>query len=144
MMGCGHQQIFDIIFLNSLHALDSLTSAVLALEIIAGHSLNIAKIGHGHNDIVIRDQILRRHIVFIISDGGTAVISVFISDEGDLLLDNTQKFLLICQNRFQLCNLCLQLFIFIFQFLAFQTGQSTQTHIYDGLCLCIRKIKTLH
>ena len=144
MMGCGHQQIFDIIFLNSLHALDSLAAAVLALEIIAGHSLNIAKIGHGHNDIVIRDQILRRHIVFIISDGGTAVISVFISDEGDLLLDNTQKFLLICQNRFQLCNLCLQLFIFIFQFLAFQTGQSTQTHIYDGLCLCIRKIKTLH
>ena len=144
MMGCGHQQIFDIIFLDGLHSLDSLAAAILALEIIAGHSLNIAKIGHGHNNIIIRDQILRRHIVFIISDGGPAVISVFISDEGELFFDNAKKFLFICQNCFQLSNLCLQIFVFIFQLLAFQTGQSTQTHVYDGLCLCIRKIKTLH
>ena len=34
MMGCGHQQILDIILLNGLHALDSLAAAVLALEII--------------------------------------------------------------------------------------------------------------
>ena len=143
-MGCGHQKILNIVLIDSLHSLDSLAAAVLALEIVAGHSLNIAKIGHGHNDIIIRDQILRRHIIFVISDGGPTVISVFISNEGDLLLDNTQKLLLICQNRLQLCNLCLQLFIFIFQFLSFQTGQSTQTHIYDSLSLCIRKIKTFH
>lgn len=43
----GQDQILDIVLIDGLHALDSFAATVLALEIVLGHSLDIAKLGHG-------------------------------------------------------------------------------------------------
>lgn len=41
MVSGGHHQILDVILIDGLHALDTLAAAVLALEIVGGHTLNV-------------------------------------------------------------------------------------------------------
>ena len=45
MVRC-HEKILDEVLIDGLHSLDSLSTAVLALEIVHGHSLDVSKIGH--------------------------------------------------------------------------------------------------
>ena len=84
-----HQQIFDIILINSLHSLNTTTTAVLCLEIIYSHTLDITKTGHGNDSILPRDQILHGDIQFIITDLTASVIAVFFSNSTHFCLDNT-------------------------------------------------------
>ena len=91
IMMCGrHQQIFDIILINSLHSLNTTTTAVLCLEIIYGHTLDITKTGHSDDSILPRDQILHGDIQFIIADLTASVITIFFSNRSHLCLDDTQ------------------------------------------------------
>ena len=48
MVGGGHHQIFNEIFLQRLHSLNAFSASVLALEIIHGHPFDITKPGHGN------------------------------------------------------------------------------------------------
>ena len=84
-----HQQIFNIILINSLHSLNTTTTAVLCLEIIYGHTFDITKAGHSDDSIFPRDQILHGNIQFIITDLTASVIAVFFSNSTHFCLDNT-------------------------------------------------------
>ena len=84
-----HQQIFDIILINGLHSLNTTTSAVLCLEIIYGHTLDITKTGHGNDSIFLRNQILHGDIQFIITDLTASVIAVFFGNSTHFCLNNT-------------------------------------------------------
>ena len=79
-MGSRHQQLLDIIIIDRLHALDTFTATVLCLEIIHTHALNVTKLCHGDHGIGDRDHVLHRNIKFIISDGSSALITVFIGN----------------------------------------------------------------
>ena len=89
MMSRRHQQIFNIIFIDGLHSLDSTTTAVLCLEIIYGHTLDITETGHGNNSIFPRNQILHGDIQFVITDLTASFIAVFLSDSTHFCLNNT-------------------------------------------------------
>ena len=89
MMRGRHQQIFDIILINSLHSLNTTTTAVLCLEIIYGHTLDITKAGHSDDSILPRDQILHGNIQFIITDLTASVIAVFFGNSTHFCLNNT-------------------------------------------------------
>ena len=52
-MVLGQDQILDIILIDGLHTLDSFAAAVLALEIVLGHSLDIAKLSHGNDGLIV-------------------------------------------------------------------------------------------
>ena len=84
-----HQQIFDIILINGLHSLNTTTTAVLCLEIIYGHTLDITKAGHSDDSILPRDQILHGNIQFIITDLTASVIAVFFGNSTHFCLNNT-------------------------------------------------------
>ena len=49
----GHEKILDEVLIDRLHSLDPLAAAVLALEIVHGHSLDVAEICHGNNSVII-------------------------------------------------------------------------------------------
>ena len=72
----GHQKIFNVIFFNGLHSLDSFSAAVLVLKIVHRHSLDIAEICHGNDRVVVGNQILDRHIV-VKTDLCSSVIPIF-------------------------------------------------------------------
>ena len=144
MMGRRHQQFIDIIILDGLHALDTLTTTILATEVVYCHSFDITQFRHGNDGIFIRDHILHGNIELIKSDGCLSLITVFFADGKDLLTDHAKQQISVCQDSFQSADTIHQFFVFCFQLLSFQTGQCTKTHIYDGLCLYIRKFKTFH
>ena len=98
MMICRHKQIFDIILIDCLHPLDTFTATVLALKVVAGHTLNVAKICHSHYHVIIRYQIFCRHIIFIISDCRSSLISIFIRNDDDFFSDYAEQLFLVCQN----------------------------------------------
>ena len=50
-MGRCHEKIFNIVFIDGLHTLDTLAAAILGLEIVNCHSLDISKVCSGNNGI---------------------------------------------------------------------------------------------
>ena len=140
-MCCRHEEILDVIIFNRLHSLNAASATVLRTEIIRRHPLHVTDICHRDHGIFIRDQIFHGNVILIVSDGGTTVIAVLVSDQLNLFTDDAKQLFLICKDRLQLRDLFHQLFVFIFNLLAFQTGQRTQTHINDCLCLCICQSK---
>ena len=148
-----HQQVIQIILIDGGHAADSLSAAVLALEIIGGHSLDVTQVGHGDDHVIIRNHILFVDLVLIPADACSSVIAVAVFYFGDLFADHAEKQLLIAENRSPLSDLSLQLLVFGKKLLPFQTCQSAETHVHDGLglgvresegsdqvCLCLRHI----
>ena len=143
-MGIHHEKLSDIVILQSLHALDAFSAAVLALEVVHGHTLDVAEFGHGNHHVLIRDQILSGNIKLVKTDRGSSLVAVLVSNLGDLLADYAEQQVLVCQDRFQLADALHELGVFVFQLLPFQTGQRTETHIHDSLGLGIRESKALH
>ena len=144
MVGSCHKQLLDIIVIDRLHTFDTTTATMLRTEVIRTHTFDITKFCHGNDCICHRDQIFHGDVILIVSDGSTSVITIFCTDDHDFFFDHTKQFFLICQDCFQLGNTCHQIFVFCFQFFAFQTGQRSQSHIYDCLRLCIGQTETLH
>ena len=84
----GHNQIFDEIFLDGLHSLDTLAAAVLTLKVIHRHSLDISKICHSNNGVLVRNQILHGHVKLVKSDGCSSVVTVFVGYHDDFFFDD--------------------------------------------------------
>ncbi len=133
----GHKQILDKIFIECLHALNPFAAAVLALDIVDRHSLDIAEPRHGNHNIVVRDQILHIDVKFVVADGCPPVISVFVAYHKNFITDNSEQHLLIGENFFEACDLLLQIRVFRLQPFTLQAGQRTQSHIHNRLCLHI-------
>ena len=139
MVRCRHQKFLDVIVIDGLHSLDSLSSAVLRTEIIKAHALNVSELGHGNDGIGNRNQILHGNIIFVKTNGCSSVIPVFVGNQKNLLTDNAEQLFLVGKNCLQLCDALHQFRVFILQLLTFQTCQRTQTHIHDRLCLYVRQ-----
>ena len=99
-MGIRQNQLFDIVIIQSLHSLDSFAAPVLTLEIIPGHTLDITKLRHGDYHFFLRDQIFHGNIKFIVSDGGSSWICIFIANLFQFLLNHAKKQILVSQNCF--------------------------------------------
>ena len=99
-MGRRHQKLLDVVVLDGLHALDSLAAAVLAAEVVNGHTFDIAQFRHGDDSILARNQILHREIVLIKADGSSSVIAVFFGYGQNLPADNAKKHLAVCEDGF--------------------------------------------
>ena len=95
MVGGRHQKFLDVIVLYRLHTLDSFAAAVLAAEIVHAHTLDITEFCHCDHGIGHRNQILHGNIIFIISDGCSSVIPVFVSDRKDFFPDHAEQFFLV-------------------------------------------------
>ena len=143
-MGAGHKHLRDVIIFQRLHSPDALSSPVLALEGILRHPFDISQLRHGDHNILTRNQILCGKVEIIAVDHCPAVITVFIGNLQKFRADHSEKKVFISKYRLQLFDSLDQLRILFLQLFSFQTGQSTQTHIYDCLRLCIRKTKAFH
>ena len=98
MRSC-HKHLRNIIILDGLHSLDSLATTVLTLEIVGTHTLDVTNLCHCDDIVGLRNQIFHRNIKFIVSDLGSSVIAIFISDCKNFGTDNCEKLFLIGKNR---------------------------------------------
>ena len=143
-MGGGHQQILDIVVLDGLHSLDALAAPVLGFEVVHRHALDVPHIRQGDYCILPGDQVLHGEICLVIAYLAAPVIAVFVGNFHDFLLDDPQQQFLVRQNLSQLLNPLLQLLMFILNLLPFQSGESAQPHLHNGLGLGFRKLESLH
>src|SRR5699024_3389936 len=90
MCCCDEQLSYEIVF-QSLHALDSFSSALLALECIHTHPLDISEIRHCNNYVFSRDEIFHGNVIFVISDPRSSVISVFFGNNKNLFTYHTEE-----------------------------------------------------
>ncbi len=105
MVGGRHKQILDVILIDGLHTLDSLSATVLRLEIIHRHSLDISKSGHGDYGIVPGNQVFHGNIKFIISDLTSSVVAILLGDCRNFGLDHAKQKLFIRKDRLVFCDL---------------------------------------
>ena len=131
IMGPRHQKIFDIIIVNLLDALNAASAAVLDLEVIHGHSLDITKRSHRDDRIDIGNQVLRSYFGKILIDLASSVVAELLSYDTDLILDDKKKFVVIRKDRFKFGDPGKKFLMLLLQLLSFQTCQSAQTHVYD-------------
>ena len=95
-----HKQIFNIVFFDGLHTLDTLATAILSLKIVNRHSLDITEIGSGNNGISSWNQVFYIDIIFIVADFTSSVVTEFISNQSDFFLDYAQQKFFICKDCF--------------------------------------------
>ena len=143
-MRIGDHKTLNTVLFQLVHALDAVSAPVLDPEIIHGHTLDVAKSCHRNDHIFRLDHIIDRNLIIIDSDGSSSLISVLVADLHDFLTYYAKQNLLICENRFEISDLLHQLIVFILQLFSFQSGQSTQSHVYDSLGLSLGKAKSLH
>ena len=75
-----HKEIFNVIFFNGLHSLDSFSSTVLTLKVITCHTFDVTHMSHCDHRIFNRDQIFHGNVKFVKTNGCTTIIAIFISN----------------------------------------------------------------
>ena len=137
IMSSCHQKILNIVIVDLLNALDAASAAVLDLEVVHCHSLDVSERSHRYDCIDIRDQIFSSDVGKILIDLASSVVAELFCNDIDLILDDKKKFIVVREDRFEFSYSGKEFLMLLLQFLSFQTCQSAQTHIYDRLGLNI-------
>ena len=143
-MCIGHQKIFNIIFFDRLHSFDTFTAAILSLEIINSHPLDISQACHGNNSIFFRNKVFICKIRIIKSDFCSSLITVLIRNFKNFRFDNSEKKLFIGKNCFVLSYFLLKFRIFSFKLFTLQTCKSTKPHLNDSRRLCFGQSESFY
>ena len=143
-MRVDHADLLGIVLITQVLSEHALTAAALRTVSAARQTLDVAKVRHGHDHIVHRDQVLNIDFAVHNADLGAALIAVLVADLSQLLLDHAHQQIFVCQDRLQVSNRLLKLLILGQQLIRFQIGQTRQTHIKNSLRLLIAEIETIH
>ena len=73
----SRDQIDDVVVVDRAHTLDAFASAVLSLEVVGIHALDISLVRHGYNNVLISDEILILQLRVVIYYLGSPVVAVF-------------------------------------------------------------------
>ena len=85
--------------------------------------------------VLLRNQIFNVNIVIYDFNAGAAFIAELVANGKQLGANNFQLLLTAAQHIHQLMNAAFNFIVFIDELLTLQTGQTTQTHADDSLCL---------
>ena len=143
VMGPGHEQVGDIIVVQSLHALDTAAAPALHAEIVLRHALDVTQGCPGNDDIFVLDQVLHLEVLRIRLDTAAAFVPVLVRDNIDLIFDHGKEFFGVGEDLFELFDPLQEILVFLLQLLSFQTCQSSQAHIHNSLGLDVVQTKPL-
>ena len=95
----GHQQIFDVVLVDRLDALDPAAAAVLHVEVVHRHALDVAELGARDHDVVVRDEILDVDVAHVDLDAAAAVVAVLLRDLVQLVANDAEQQLFVAEDR---------------------------------------------
>ncbi len=139
-----HHHLGDIVVLDGLHALDALAAAVLALEVIHVHALDVAKLGEGDNGVGHGDEVLHGDVILVKADGRAAIIAVLCRNGKNLLLDDGKQTLLVGKDCLQLADELHELLVLRLKLATLQAGQSAKSHLDNGVGLSLAQAEAVH
>ena len=93
-----HEQFADVIVFQRLHSLDAFSSAVLALECVHAHALDVSEICHRNHYIFSRYQVFHGDVKFVIADMRPSLVSVLFGNDEDFFFDDAKEQLPVCKD----------------------------------------------
>ena len=144
VMGGRREQMLDKVVLSRRKRGDSLAASSLRTVGIGGDPFDIADMSHRDHDIVFLDQVFDEQLVRIGFKGRSALIGILVLDLQQLFLDDAQKQTFVREDFAQLLDQLHQLRVFLFDLVAFESGQALQTHVEYRLSLNFRQSEAVH
>ena len=110
----------------------------------AQHRLYIAGFGSGHNEFLIGDEILERHVAFVGDDPAATPVPVLVLDRGEFLGQDRPAQFFGIENRLEFCDVRHQVVVLRTELVCFQSGETTQRHVEDVVRLDLRQLERRH
>ena len=144
VMSGGAEELPDIVLILHLHAGYAAAALSLDADISGIHAFDIVLLCQRNRHRFIRDEIGHRKIVRSFSDFRTAFIAEVLLLIEEFILDYAHQLVTAGEEIGQVINRFQHILIILFQLVAFQTGQSSETHIEDRGSLFFRKAEFFH
>ena len=119
-------------------------AAFLAAEIIQRLTFDISLMADSNNNIFFGYQVFNFHGRRINGKFRAACVAELFLHFKQIFFYNAQNFMFVCQNTLQPVNGFQNIYIFIINLFALQTGQPLQAHIQNGLCLALAEAEFFH
>ena len=142
-MCSGYEHIRNNILCPSVHAGNAPSASALGAVSIHFLTLDITEIRHRDDTILIGNEIFYIHFSADGFDLCASFIVEFGTNGAQFGLDDTEQAFTVAENIFIVSDFFNQRRQFSLNFFSFQTGQLSQTHGNNGLCLGIVQTETL-
>ena len=143
-VGRRHEQAIDEVGLAGLHPLHALATAALRPVLGQRIALDVAGVGHGHDHVLLDDQVLRRETLHRLADLGPARVAELLLDLAQLVDHDLADALVAAEQILQIRNLGADFLELVEDPLALHRGQRTQSHFQDGVGLALRELEAGH
>ena len=138
------EQVFDEVFVLHLMGGDAHAAAALRLVLGGGLALDVARMGHGDDDVFLFDEVGDVDIAVVEGELGLALGREPAADVGKVRLDDVEHALPVGEDVFQVEDGVLQRFQLLLQLFHFEGGEALQAHLQDGVRLLVGEFKGLH
>ena len=139
-MRVGDEQVFDpVFFAFGRSGLLAASATTLRTVFGQGLRLDVAGVGQGNHHVLRRDQVFNINVGRVHLDGRAARVAEFGFDRGQFGFDDRGHAFRTAENVDQVGNVRHDVFVFLHDFVLFQTGQALQAHLQDFLCLNLRQ-----
>ncbi len=88
VVGGAHEEVVDDVVLLERRAHHALAAAALRAVEVALRPLGVAGAGDGDDDLLLRDEVLHRHVAVVGDELGAPVVAVLLDDLGQLVADD--------------------------------------------------------
>ena len=144
-MRIGDHELLDGVALARLLAADALAGALLEAVRLDRQSLEIAAVAEGDHCVGVRDELLRGVVAgLLVGYLRPAVVAVGLAQVGGLRLDHREDPHRVAEQRLEVGDALLELLVLVLDALAFESGETAELHLQDGLRLRFREAELRH
>ena len=139
-----HEQPRHEVLVARLHAAQSLAAAPLRPVLGDRVALHVAEVRHGHDHVLLGDQVLGVDHVDRARDLGAARVAVLLADLGQLLEHDLEHAGVAGQQALQVLDARPHLGQLVEHALALERGERAQAHLEDRVGLALAEREALH
>ena len=144
-MSIDHHQVHQGVIFSGGHTPHALAAPVLGAVGGDGDPLDVTPLAERYHDVFVGDKLLvGGSLYFSFVNDGPARFTVVLLELPGLFFYLGQDLLGVGQNSLQLANCLDQVLVLILQPFPFQSGQTAELHIQDGLGLNLAEVQLLH
>ncbi len=131
VVGRRGEEVVDHVLAAQLRPADALAAPALRAVLVDARALGVPPAGDRDDDLLLRDEVLHRHVAEERVDPGAAVVAVLVGDDAQLLADDRPLPLGRGEDRVVVLDQRLQLLEPVDDLLPLQGRQPAQLHVED-------------
>ena len=140
----GDDNVLDVVVLLGSHTDDTLTASVLCRVDVCLLALDVAGMRYGDNAGVTLNKVLEVDLLNRLAELGATCVAVLLLDLLKLILEDLAYLALVVKDCTQLCNDNCELCDSILDLLTLESGELTECHLDDSLCLRLGETESLY